>query len=133
MDVLGATLGASPLASGGAEGILWKSFSYPEYGGINVKPFIGPLWKIYLTTESGDPVYAAYDSFGYVRHAYPIQLDRYGNYPEIYIDPDETYQVQITNEYGVTKFHETYTWSEPGTSITTGRALADGPLSTLGG
>jgi len=60
-----------------------------------------PQYRLYFVDDQGEPVTAYADSEGALAHAYPVVLDRFGQFPSIYVDDEEAFEVLARNEYGV--------------------------------
>lgn len=82
----------------------------PLFGDLEeIKAIIAPGWKLHFYdfgTTTPLPVYA--DSGETLQHANPVKVDRFGAFPEIFLDDAETYTFVIENEFGVEKFVGTY-------------------------
>lgn len=82
----------------------WNLFAFPDEGDFNAAAIIHPHWLLFFYqagTQVLSPVAA--NSFGTLRHASPVRIDRFGQLPTIYTNDLIVYDISIRNEFNVEK------------------------------
>lgn len=91
----------------------YSLFAFPEIDGFNARWVIDPLDKLFVTDETGAETQVLAKDGTY--HANPVQVDRFGQPPNMYLDPAEDYYMRLANKYGVYKYgfaRNSGTWSK---------------------
>ncbi len=92
-------------AIGHAESWGWVQLELPVVSGFDVNAIIQPGWHLHFFeagTDTPAPVYA--DNAQLLQHSAPVKIDRFANFPSIYLYVLNSYDIVVKNEYNVHKY-----------------------------
>lgn len=120
-----------------------EAIEFPVIDGYSAQWDIQPLDKIFVyAPEDNDSDLACYSADS-AQHTQPVQVDRFGNMPDLYIDTGEDVTIALCNRYGVERYrasrisgtwYKTINYIFPGTvsiTITAYQATVTNELSHL--
>ena len=81
-----------------------EAIEFPVIDGYSAQWDIQPLDKIFVyAPEDNDSDLACYSADS-TQHTQPVQVDRFGNMPDLYIDTGEDVTIALCNRYGVERY-----------------------------
>lgn len=67
----------------------------------DLRAAVRPRYRFFFQDNAGDPATAYADAGGTLAHAAPVVLNRFGEFPPMYVDDTVAFQVSVQNEFGV--------------------------------